>query len=112
MTPVEMSAVITINTDVHNSNSSLDERLLADTDLSLGSLLALYRCISATIRSRWFPNSFFSALRRATSEALGPFSVSVTFFRLDSICCNTNVFRSFPQSESMFDLDISNLLYI
>ena len=56
--------------------------------LSLGSLLAVYLCISATIRSLWFPNSFFSALSRATSEALGPllFSASCTVFREDSIC--------------------------
>ena len=56
--------------------------------LSLGSLLAVYLCISATIRSLWFPNSFFSALSLATSEALGPllFSASCTVFREDSIC--------------------------
>ena len=56
--------------------------------LSLGSLLAVYLCISATIRSLWFPNSFFSAFSRATSEALGPllFSASCTVFREDSIC--------------------------
>ena len=56
--------------------------------LSLGSLLAVYLCISATIRSLWFPNSFFSALSRATSEALGPllFSANCTVFREDSIC--------------------------
>ena len=56
--------------------------------LSLGSLLAVYLCISATILSLWFPNSFFSALSLATSEALGPllFSASCTVFREDSIC--------------------------
>ena len=61
---------------------------LVSAHLSLGSLLAVYLCISATIRSLWFPNSFFSALSRATSEALGPllFSASCTVFREDSIC--------------------------
>ena len=36
--PVEMSAVITINTDEHNSNSHRDERLLASAaNRSIGS---------------------------------------------------------------------------
>ena len=59
------------------------------TDLRRGSLVAAYLCISATILSRWFPKSFFSAFSRAISLALGPdFSVLAvaTVFRLDSIC--------------------------